>query len=225
MGYEKLSVERFALSMKEGKYAGLTGARRAIGKVKDWTDAEKAKAKTLAEKHFGTEGAASSAGKPAKKAAKVAKVATKKAAKVAKKAAKAAAPKEPTVKQVRSPRTPVTDGGSTQVFNVGGDAEAMRYLGSSMVVSALMGRSSLTPLERELLVINEQENKLYATSVGSAPAETPAPPASAPRIAVPPTATNGHVELTLETMTPDQRANHERLAAVARAANLPVPTS
>ena len=60
--YEKLTLDRFALNLKEGKYKNLTGARRAIGKTTSWTAKEKEKAQELAAKHFG-DGA-----KPAKKA-------------------------------------------------------------------------------------------------------------------------------------------------------------
>ena len=102
MNYEKLSPERFAANLKEGKYVGLTGARRAIGKT-GWSDKEKDTARALADKHFG---GATSTAKPKKaaKAPKVAKHAVKKAAKVAKRAAKAAPTETTTETTTETPR-------------------------------------------------------------------------------------------------------------------------
>lgn len=94
MNYEKLNRTRFSENLNSGKYANLTGARRAIGKA-SWTDKEKESARHEAEKFFGgaTPTAASSTPKKASaaKAAKTAKPKTvTKAAtpKVAKAAAK-----------------------------------------------------------------------------------------------------------------------------------------
>lgn len=91
MNYEKLTVDRFALNLREGKYETLTGARRAIGKTSSWGSEEKEKAQKLANKHFN----ASDTPVPAKKAEKkmplvrAAAPAKKAARKAAKKAAKA----------------------------------------------------------------------------------------------------------------------------------------
>ncbi len=52
MNYEKLTVQKFSENLKEGKYASLTGARRAIGKVQDWTGKQRDTARALADKHF-----------------------------------------------------------------------------------------------------------------------------------------------------------------------------
>jgi hypothetical protein len=54
--YEKLTLERFKAALKEGKYTGLTGARRAIGKTTSWNAKERAAAQELANKHFGESG-------------------------------------------------------------------------------------------------------------------------------------------------------------------------
>lgn len=72
--YNALSVADFKTRLKEGHYDSVTGARRAIGKMGGWSDAEKDSARKLADKHFGDA--------PAPKAAvkKVAKGAGKKAA-------------------------------------------------------------------------------------------------------------------------------------------------
>jgi hypothetical protein len=51
MNYEKLTLQRFTLCLKENKYQGLTGARRAIGKT-DWSAADRARAHELANHFF-----------------------------------------------------------------------------------------------------------------------------------------------------------------------------
>jgi hypothetical protein len=93
MNYEKLTLDRFALNLKEGKYDTPTGARRAIGKTSSWKQTEKDQAQLMVNKHFKVDASA-----PAKPAAK--KTAVRK---VAKKAARKAA-----VKAVASP-TPVSE--------------------------------------------------------------------------------------------------------------------
>jgi hypothetical protein len=102
--YEKLDLAAFKQKLADEEYASLTGARRAVGRMTTWSEADKNKARALAEKHF--EGGAQkppkkkAAKKVAKKKAKK-KVAKKKAA--PKKAAKKAAAKAPkkSVKKVR----------------------------------------------------------------------------------------------------------------------------
>lgn len=94
MKYQKLTVEDFAKKLADGGYEHLTGARRAIGKT-GWKDADKEKAKSLADAHFGAEAKAKPAAtkKVAKK--KVAKKPAPKkqaAAKSRKEAARAASP-------------------------------------------------------------------------------------------------------------------------------------
>jgi hypothetical protein len=76
--YEKVTPAKFRKRLKEGHYETLTGARRAIGRMSEWTDQQKNRARNEAEKYF--DGApAPKAKKAAKK--KVAKKTTKKAAK------------------------------------------------------------------------------------------------------------------------------------------------
>jgi chemotaxis protein histidine kinase CheA len=92
--YTKLSPADFRKKLKNGEYESLTGARRAIGKMQEWTESERDRARASAAKHFGEETPApkkKTKKKAAKKAAK--KVAKKAAAKTAKKAAKKAAKK------------------------------------------------------------------------------------------------------------------------------------
>jgi len=61
--YAKSTVKDFQTRLEAGGYAGITGVRRAVGRMSTWSDAQKAKALTLGEAHF--EGSA-----PAKKAIK-----------------------------------------------------------------------------------------------------------------------------------------------------------
>jgi hypothetical protein len=106
--YEKLTLEGFKLKLNEGKYESLTGARRAIGKVTDWSAKDKQKAQELAAAHFGEDGGKPSA-KPAKTPKKAAKAGPKKIAAGPKKvAAKKAAPKSKAAAVKSSPvRSPV----------------------------------------------------------------------------------------------------------------------
>lgn len=83
MNYEKLTLDKFADKLKAGDYKNLTGARRAIGKA-DWKEADKEKARSLAEKTFGAPEP-----KAEKKAAKKAVVKAAKAPKAAKAVEKA----------------------------------------------------------------------------------------------------------------------------------------
>ena len=73
--YEKLTLDRFKASLKEGKYVNLTGARRAIGKTTSWSAKEKEAAQELALKHFGGSAPKVAAKTNAKKTAKVKKAA------------------------------------------------------------------------------------------------------------------------------------------------------
>lgn len=97
--YEKLTLERFKLSLKEGKYETLTGARRAIGKTTSWSAKEREAAQELANKHFS--GSAPIAKTAAKATPK--KVAAKKTtAKAAASPKKSAAAKKTTARKTRS---------------------------------------------------------------------------------------------------------------------------
>lgn len=87
--YQKFTLDTIKQRLKEGAYASLSGANRAIGKVQELSSSDKEKAKALAAKHFGTASDEPKASKESKKVAKAAKpVKTGKAgrpAKVAKK--------------------------------------------------------------------------------------------------------------------------------------------
>jgi hypothetical protein len=95
--YEKLDLAAFKKKLAGGEYKSLTGARRAVGRMTTWSEADKDKARASADLHFGS----TRPPKPAKKAAKkVAKKAKKKAAKkVTKKKVVAKAKAEPVAKK------------------------------------------------------------------------------------------------------------------------------
>lgn len=62
--YNKLNVADFRQKLKNGEYASLTGAKRAIGKMQEWSEKERDSARAAAAKHFGEDPA------PIKKTAK-----------------------------------------------------------------------------------------------------------------------------------------------------------
>ena len=131
--YKKFTLKDVATKLKNGEYAGLTGANRSIGKAQELSEADKTKARAMAAKHFGAEPAAAPKKKKGKKAAK-AKTSAKKVAKAgrakktkksAKKAGRAAAKAEaaapqsvaqpvqkeaPVKRASRVPRTPSNAG-------------------------------------------------------------------------------------------------------------------
>lgn len=113
MNYEKLTVERFAQGLKDGKYKAIAGARRAIGKVQGWSAKEKASANELANKHFGASASGTvpkttgkTKNKPGPKPGKKAKKATaKKAAAAPKQVARAEQPaRAPFVAKTSEPK-------------------------------------------------------------------------------------------------------------------------
>jgi hypothetical protein len=97
--YEKLTLDRFKLSLKEGKYETPTGARRAIGKTTSWTAKDREAAQELVNKHFG--GAASATKTAAKTGSKKA-AAKKTTAKAASASPKKTAAKKTGARKARS---------------------------------------------------------------------------------------------------------------------------
>lgn len=73
MSYDKLSLASFKEGLKADKYASATGARRAVGKASTLTDADKDKARTIIDAHFGTSATPAPKKAAAKKAAASAK--------------------------------------------------------------------------------------------------------------------------------------------------------
>jgi len=70
MGYKKKTLKDFRADLESGRYESVTGARRAVGKFAEWSEADLKSAHKLINAHFGDE-----ATKPVAKAAKSAKVA------------------------------------------------------------------------------------------------------------------------------------------------------
>jgi len=94
-------TSEFRKKLRSGEYVSLTGAKRAIGKMKGWSEVDRNKARAAAERHFAGEES------PPKK---VAKKKTKKKAqsKPAKKAAAKKVPKKRKAKKVRRAQKAVT---------------------------------------------------------------------------------------------------------------------
>lgn len=114
--YEKLTLDRFQSSLKEGKYASLTGARRAIGKTTSWSGKERASAQELANKHFGS----TDDSKPSVKKTTVKKASAKKISAKKLSAKTASAPKTSAKKNAAARRTPMpTVGVTTQTGSTG----------------------------------------------------------------------------------------------------------
>lgn len=277
MNYEKLTVDRFVANLKDGKYAGLTGSRRAIGKT-DWSKKDRETAHAAADKHFSKAGAATKGKTPKKaKSAAVKKVAKAKPAKRAAAAKPAAAPKAaaptasaPAPKPVREPVT-----ASSRLMN--DDPGAVRQHSASTVIAAFRNSGTLNPLEQRAYDVATASYSTYAqpeelkalsalspsapaapkAARGRAPATrqprtAAAPPAEdtaatpavsakelvappgAPRIAVPPPmpstvvappAVSNGTELDLDSLTPEEQAQHERLRRAALASGQAVPGS
>lgn len=70
--YVKMTLQSFLERLKEGKYQGVAGARRAVGKS-ELSDEEKKKANKVIDRHFSSsdEAATSSSPAPAQKVVKV----------------------------------------------------------------------------------------------------------------------------------------------------------
>lgn len=82
--YQKFSLSTFRGKLKDKAYDTLAGANRAIGKMRELSDAEREKARRMAASHFGAEAPpkAAKAAKKEKKVAKIVKKAAKRAAKI-----------------------------------------------------------------------------------------------------------------------------------------------
>jgi hypothetical protein len=157
MNYEKLTVDSFIQKAKDGKYSGLTGARRAIGKT-DWSDKDRKTAHAFADKFFAADDASKS--KPAR-TPKVAKGKTERAPRTIKKAKKsparaaravpaasaAVAPRR-TPATPRPVRTPVVPGPSLPRMMQGDDPSTVRAHSAALIVSALRNSGALNTDEQ-----------------------------------------------------------------------------
>jgi len=69
--YERMDLTRFKKKLAEGGYKDLTSVRKGIGRLRDWSEADKGKAIGLADKHFsGAAPKPAAPKKPPKKAAR-----------------------------------------------------------------------------------------------------------------------------------------------------------
>lgn len=199
MNYEKLTVERFAVRLKEGAYKGLTGARRAIGKT-DWTKKDKDRAHAFADSHFAAGGkssatapkAAAKKASASKAAAKTTppKTATKKTA--SKKSAKAAARAQVPVEKAQAKPQAVHRTPSVSVPSVTLGAvvppgppvleEVTRQNSASAVIAAYRNSGELNTLEQrayDIATVEYVENaskaakRIVRTAAQGIPTPTP----------------------------------------------------
>jgi hypothetical protein len=142
--YEKFTLDTFKKKMKKGGYKDLGGARRAIGRMSEWTEAERDKARAAAAKFFGGEAPKKAAKKTAKKATakKTAKkVASKKATKkAAKKSAKKTTVKKKVTGRARAKRKPadppVMERIQQQKLRIGTISEALNAMRTAKELGA-----------------------------------------------------------------------------------------
>jgi hypothetical protein len=140
--YQKVTPAKFRARLKDDQYASLTGARRAIGRMSEWSDGQKARARKDAEAYFPEEGSAppKKAGKKSvakkKTAKKVAKkIVAKKAKAKSKKAAAKAKPKGGALarqqarnKRKKSPSAPAVDSVQQANMKVGTITQALESM-------------------------------------------------------------------------------------------------
>lgn len=55
---DRPTLATFKQKLKDGGYTGIAGARRAVGKFKDWSDEDKDKARKVVDKYFASDDAA-----------------------------------------------------------------------------------------------------------------------------------------------------------------------
>lgn len=170
MNYKKLSVEDFALKLKEDGYNGPGGARRAIGKT-GWTDKERDQARSLVDAHYGTKdgkGAAASTKQPRK----AARTAPKRAAKPAKTpAVKGAAPKA----RVPAQRPMhIAANGAGSVGEAAPLEDVARSNAASNVISTLGQRGRLTGLEQSTYELAMHEYHAHSSEIARRAMQTAA---------------------------------------------------
>ena len=234
MAYEKLTPESFLSNMKNQKYKGLTGARRAIGKA-NWSDADKAAVVSKAEKFYGAEKSSAPSQKVRSVGAKAPKKASVKSVGQAKKAAKGGrAPRS-----ARSPQSVAeTEQAAASFPNAvvqRDDPSAMRHKGAAEVISAFATRP-LNPSEKKLyelcvaeMTINTSDEAkaacegstaktapIFQSSGTGCAAPTPTLPTGLiPRVQISlPTPSGSNTPKSLDELTPAER---EQLAHLERA--------
>jgi hypothetical protein len=232
MNYEKLTVDLFVQKCKEGKYAGLTGARRAIGKT-DWSEKDRKTAHAFADKFFeGKAAAPARSPKPAKAKAERAPRTVKQAKKSAKAPAAAAKRTPAAAAEPRVARAPVVPVPSLPRMMQGDDPSTVRAHSAALIISALRNSGPLNEREQYTydIAISEYSANARETarrvveaasgglpfpkagdSLGSTPTDdTPTsvsvPAGTAPRVSPP---NNGETDTS--NMSPELKAQHERL--------------
>lgn len=105
--YAKITLASFKQRLKNNEYKSITGARRAIGRMSEWTEDDKNSARRAADKHFGAakQGTVNKASKASDDAV-VVTTASKKAEKAKTKASKKDKPKKAATKKAESKPTP-----------------------------------------------------------------------------------------------------------------------
>jgi hypothetical protein len=182
MQYAKLNLAMFTEHVKNGRYESRTAARRAIGKVTEWSDKDKDAAHALINKTFGESDDAApkkakraAAPKTAKRAAsrevaapRTAKAATAPAAKVQRERGRK--PRQAPVGASHPPvdavattsdllmlqRSPVVTGKQEP-------ASASRYNAAASIIATLKNVSPITAAEQELLELAEAEARVNTT--------------------------------------------------------------
>lgn len=182
MNYVKLTVAGFKERLEAADYNGLTGARRAIGKVAGWSEKDRNEARKLADAYFANAPKAAAKapaakktftgkGRPKKAAAK--KVAAAKPAPKAveaaapKPAAKPPAPKKAAAKAATKPASaeapraihhaPSAIQPAPAAFEEGARANA-----AATVIQVMRGTGPLTALEQRTYDVAQQEYWLSA---------------------------------------------------------------
>lgn len=124
--YEKITLASFKKKLEAKGYKNLTGARRAVGRMTQWSEEDRQKARTMADRFFGAQAPAKkTASKKVEKPKKAAKEAVKKEAKKAPKAAKAKAAKGKSTRAKGQRRTHVMS-----------PQEALNHIGRAVVPNA-----------------------------------------------------------------------------------------
>jgi len=179
MNYAKLTVDGFKARLEAGDYQGLTGARRAIGKVQGWTEKDRNAARKLADEYFAKQGdggkglpkkAASSKPIPKKAAAK--KPAAAKPAPAApepKPAPKKAAPKKAASSRTAAPaETPRATERAPQITPAAiqpapaAYEDGVRANAAATVIQVMRGTGPLSPLEQRTYHVAMEEFFLSA---------------------------------------------------------------
>jgi hypothetical protein len=255
MNYEKLDVDRFITRVQNKEYAGLTGARRAIGKA-NWSDKDKKRAHEFADKFFGANSAvaAKATRTPKTRAPKAEKA--EKAPKAVRRARKAADSDETPATPQSVARTPVPTLSSAPRVMQGDDPSTVRAHAASSVIAAYRNTGPLNVNEQRAYDIatveyaesaRESARRIVEMSSGNFPPVHQTPPSApvqqhtAPQYAAPPPlvppaesarietpSSNGHADDEDQNLSPEVRAQHERLrrasasaAAAAAAAGTP----